>query len=67
MARFSFHLHDHVEVDDQEAREFPDVKAAIAAATKELREFLADQVLHGYLDGASGSRYATTAAAPSRP
>lgn len=51
MARFHFHLHDHDEVEgDPEAREFPDVIAAIAVATEELRDFLADQVRHGYLD-----------------
>ena len=51
MARFFFHLHDHDEVDgSHEARELPDVSAAIAVATEELRDFLADQVRHGYLD-----------------
>ena len=51
MARFFFHLHDHDEVDgSHEARELPDVNTAIAVATEELRDFLADQVRHGYLD-----------------
>ena len=51
MARFFFLLLDHSDVEDSpEAREFPDVSAAVAAATQELLDFLADQVRHGYLD-----------------
>ena len=51
MARFFFHLHDHDEVEGcDETREFPDLFAAIAVATEEFRDFLADQVRHGYLD-----------------
>ena len=51
MARFFLHLHDHDELEgSHEAREFPDVFAAIAVATEELRDLLADQVRHGYLD-----------------
>ena len=51
MARFFIHLHDHDDVEgSHEARELPDMIAAIAVATEELRDFLADQVRHGYLD-----------------
>ena len=51
MARFFLLLNNCDEVGTtQEARDFPDVTAAIAAATDELRDFLADQVRHGYLD-----------------
>jgi hypothetical protein len=51
MARYFFRPHDHDDLDGQdEAREAPDVSAAISLATCELRDFFADQVRNGYLD-----------------
>jgi hypothetical protein len=55
MKRYFFHLVDHSDVDvdvdiEGKGRELPDRAAAIAAATDEMREFLADQVRSGYLD-----------------
>ena len=53
MNRYFFHLVDHAEVDvdiDGRGQELPDVAAAIAVATDEMRKFLADQVRNGYLD-----------------
>jgi hypothetical protein len=51
MARYFFHLHDYEDPDCRdEAREVPDVSAAVSLATGELRDFFADQVRNGYLD-----------------
>ena len=53
MNRYFFHLVDHSEFDvdvDGRGQELPDVAAAIAVATDEMRKFLADQVRNGYLD-----------------
>lgn len=53
MNRFFFHLVDRCVADvdiDEEGRELPGVPAAIAVATAEMRELLADQVRNGYLD-----------------
>lgn len=49
MACYFFHLHDHHHSDD-EGRELPDLATAITVARDEIRDFLADQVRHGYLD-----------------
>jgi hypothetical protein len=52
MARYFFRLHDHIDADADGdcSRELPDMETAIAAATDEIRDLLADQVRHGYLD-----------------
>jgi len=61
MNRYFFHLVDHSDADvdidvgididiDGNGQELPDVAAAIAMATDEMRELLADQVRNGYLD-----------------
>jgi hypothetical protein len=51
MARYFFHLHDHQDVDgNDEGRELADLATAITVATNEIRDFLADQVRHGYFD-----------------
>lgn len=51
MARYFFHLDDQGQADaDHQGRDLPDLAAAISTATQEIRDFLADQVRHGYLD-----------------
>jgi hypothetical protein len=51
MARYFFHLHDDQDVDgNDEGRELADLATAVTVATSEIRDFLADQVRHGYFD-----------------
>ena len=57
MARFYFHLHDDVDVPDNEGRELPDLEAARECATREARNCLAETikekgrlVLHRHID-----------------
>lgn len=55
MSRYFFHLVDHSDVDvavdiGGKGHELPDLAAAIALATDEMRELLADQARNGYID-----------------
>jgi hypothetical protein len=51
MGRYFFHLSDHPDADgNDEGRELADLATAITVATNEIRDFLTDQVRHGYFD-----------------
>jgi len=50
MARFYLHLHNHLDVRDQEGVEFPDADAAIAEALHSAREIASWDVKAGSLN-----------------
>ena len=47
MSRYYFHLHNHVDVIDEEGVELPDMKAVRAAATLNARDEMAHDVRTG--------------------
>lgn len=51
MARFHLHLQNHhIEADDVEGHDLPDLEAAHAMALSGIRDFLAHEAMNGRLD-----------------
>lgn len=49
MPRFFFHLHNDLEVIDDEGRELTDIEAAREAAERDALQMAAESVRHGHL------------------
>jgi hypothetical protein len=50
MPRYYFHLHNGLDVIDEEGRELPDLEAARRAAVIDARQMAAESVRLGHLD-----------------
>ena len=50
MPRYFFHLHDDLDVSDEEGTEFPDDAAARAYAIENAREVACESIAGGHLD-----------------
>lgn len=50
MPRYFFHVHNHIEVEDEEGQLLPDEAAARAAALESVRELICESVREGRLD-----------------
>jgi hypothetical protein len=50
MPRYFFHLHNDLDVRDEEGRELPDIESALRAAGEDARTMAAESVRMGHLN-----------------